>query len=1280
MAQWCGFGTNGDGRMSGASLLDQVTIVSVVSPASGTGRTSAVVNIAWILASAGKRVLIADLDPERPSTRGYLQPFHVESRPAGDCIGEAAAAELSRLVAASWGDPGLGIDPFSLEMRRYRLAGEDVGLELVELPNLAPAGQEREGDRLSELKAAVQQLGYHYVLVDHPTNASDAAMTRIALLSDVVVVCFRLLPSHLPEAHHLAEGIRRGSADTVRVIAAPAQVQPPDGPRTDRPMNLVRSAFAKEPTGESRGGIPIVEIPYHPYGHRAPLAVLADQPGEAGLLRTYERLASEITEGEVSGMAPIPTAVRTRYRQGLGLEPAERAEIITMVYEAHDRRWADWIQNQFERVGVVVKCLDQRGELPRTIEGTVVAVISPRFSTSRARVWLTQLARPASGGPPTDLVGVQVAGGVSEKLPDTVHVLDISAFEEPRARAELLSYFGFVHSSTKPLFPPGFPGVGAPAPRFSNLLPRNPEFVGRIEDLQRLRDKLLAGQNGRCMLGGEAGTGKSEIAREYAHYFALDYDIVWWVQARHRQQVRECLAKLADELAIDVAGDAAASVVKALSHDHRRWLLVYDNADDPDALNGLVPQGGLGHIIITSRSAACATPWPMAETTPLTPADAVALLRNQVPGLNDQDASRVCTKAEHLPIALHLAAAWLREACGVLRAKGTSMTESAAWASREFLVRHEREATWWQTIHSSEMPPLSTAAGLSVSVRELEKSQHGRLAVRLAELCAFLSPDGVGLATLCSSAMLGQLELAGATDGEVIAQDSAELHLVLRSGARYGLFDVNWGRGATVHMHWIVQHLVRASMNPTDRQHRQQQVLRGLAGYAPTDAEGSALARGANYVELAKHLIPSGALDSQDREVRRWVVQQIRFAYREGDAEVWRSTARLGEHLLERWTQHFGADDDLRLRLAVQVANLYRALGRNAAALQLDEHVLVAQRRAFGLLHPRTLITGRGRAGDLRGLGRFREALADDQATWAGFRDIYGPDHPDTLMAAHNLALSSFLVGDVEDALRRGRDTVERRHRLFGADPLLCNSVINIGICLRDLGHFDEAKKEFDAALGYLKELRRRGYQEELRVRKDIAITRRLTGDPGTALRGNTDVLRGYQSMLGEDHPETQACMMSLAADNHEVGQITKAVELATRCLQWYLHELATDHPFSHVCQINLAVFQRSAGDIDVALAAGAAALESLRDQLGKTHPWALGAALNHAGHLAADGQLRQALAVEESTYRLCRDILGPVHPYTQAANRNVLLTSALIAGQNARNKRVNIHLEVPLT
>src|SRR4051794_33571600 len=50
-------------------------VVTFYSYKGGTGRTMAVANVAWILASQGKRVLMIDWDLESPGLHRYFHPF-----------------------------------------------------------------------------------------------------------------------------------------------------------------------------------------------------------------------------------------------------------------------------------------------------------------------------------------------------------------------------------------------------------------------------------------------------------------------------------------------------------------------------------------------------------------------------------------------------------------------------------------------------------------------------------------------------------------------------------------------------------------------------------------------------------------------------------------------------------------------------------------------------------------------------------------------------------------------------------------------------------------------------------------------------------------------------------------------------------------------------------------------------------------------------------------------------------------------------------------------------
>src|SRR5262249_50873455 len=50
-------------------------IVTFYSFKGGVGRTMALANVAWILASAGKRVLAVDWDLDSPGLHRYFRPF-----------------------------------------------------------------------------------------------------------------------------------------------------------------------------------------------------------------------------------------------------------------------------------------------------------------------------------------------------------------------------------------------------------------------------------------------------------------------------------------------------------------------------------------------------------------------------------------------------------------------------------------------------------------------------------------------------------------------------------------------------------------------------------------------------------------------------------------------------------------------------------------------------------------------------------------------------------------------------------------------------------------------------------------------------------------------------------------------------------------------------------------------------------------------------------------------------------------------------------------------------
>ena len=289
-------------------------------------------------------------------------------------------------------------------------------------------------------------------------------------------------------------------------------------------------------------------------------------------------------------------------------------------YTGVNEPWARWIAVELERAGyrTVSQVLDFRPghdfvhkmHDAMTSAARTIAVLSPAYldSTFGEAEWRTAFADDPDGEL-GKLVPVKVQPCRPPGLLRTRVYIDLIDVDEATARQRLLAGVGPPPSRTTDAPFPGhtstpaheddagarFPGAG---PQVSNLDARNRNFTGRDQQLeqlhQRLREQAMAAVLPVEAVHGLGGVGKTELAREYAHRFGSDYDITWWIPAEQPTTAAAALGDLGHRLGLPASPDQTAAVPALFEHlRHRdRWLLIYDNAEQPDALDGLLPPRG----------------------------------------------------------------------------------------------------------------------------------------------------------------------------------------------------------------------------------------------------------------------------------------------------------------------------------------------------------------------------------------------------------------------------------------------------------------------------------------------------------------------------------------------------------------------------------------------------------------------------------------------------------------------------------------------------------------
>lgn len=319
-------------------------IITFYSYKGGTGRSMALANVAWVLASNGLRVLAVDWDLEAPGLHRYFYPFLIDKELTSsdgvidfmiDFECEAATPlQEGETLPTDWYKPKADILRYAASLD-WEFPGNGT-LDFI------PAGRQGEAyssrvtsfnwqnfyDRLGGgvfLEAVKDRMReeYDYILIDSRTGVSDASGICTVQMPDMLAVCFTLNHQSIEGAAAVAASVyeqRRRTEPLIQIFPIPMRVENGEKEKLELRREYARKHFERFPAhiphekhSDYWGEVEVIYVPY--YAYEEILAPFGDKRGQTvSLLASVERLTTYLTQGdpkdEVTRLIAAPEAAQ----------------------------------------------------------------------------------------------------------------------------------------------------------------------------------------------------------------------------------------------------------------------------------------------------------------------------------------------------------------------------------------------------------------------------------------------------------------------------------------------------------------------------------------------------------------------------------------------------------------------------------------------------------------------------------------------------------------------------------------------------------------------------------------------------------------------------------------------------------------------------------------------------------------------------------------------------------------------------------------------------------
>ncbi|KAG8724639.1 hypothetical protein FRC09_016184 [Ceratobasidium sp. 395] len=636
-------------------------------------------------------------------------------------------------------------------------------------------------------------------------------------------------------------------------------------------------------------------------------------------------------------------------------------------------------------------------------------------------------------------------------------------------------------------------------------------FTGCERQISQVVNCLLSRANERrvCVVHGLGGSGKTQIALKSVERTQNKWSDIVYVDATTRDSATTTLKGFAQARKI---GETHEDTLRWLESSLQSWLLVIDNADDPDlGLQKFIPGGSHGSVLVTTRLRSLALlgqgPGSDCDVGQMESEDAIELLLTKARMKDDvlsredtESAAKLVENLGYLALAIVHAGAYIF--CS--KTSITKYRKQCLENTRISLERYSKLAgnteeyektiyTTWVMSYERLSPHTQRTLGLMAHLH------HGSITEEIFKRAAsnmdrttYTPPNDDELATRkhVRDCLTPFLDADGHWDSNAFSTVMDELVL-------YSLTDYDRVNEAFV-LHVLVQDWV-STMVPDSRVTALMHTSHLLA-----------LSIDEGFIDSKTHIYLRGLLlhvrKLLDKLGKTNVTDAAHLVIVYHDDGWWNEAGVLWVQVVNELKQTLGELNSDTLASIGNLAAIYSYQGRWDEAEVLQARVVDAMKQTLGELHPDTLTTMDNLANTYWNQGRWDEAEALQARTVDAWKQTQGEMHPDTLTSMNNLARTYSNQGRWDEAEALHVRVLDASKQTLGEiHPNTLSSMQNLALTYSGQGRWAEA--------------------EALEVR----------------------VLDAKKQTLGELHPSTLLSMSYLASTYRSQGRWDEAEALQTQ-------------------------------------------------------------------------------------------------------------------------------------